>query len=215
MLRGLFLITFMACLLARVNVMAQPSFSIEFQFRLFDEQRKLVDINKFCSAYSMLEFPAQSMITICNDRLKPKEVFYDSISQKIRMSVGVVYVDANYAFVHKTDTMLIKIVNSGYGARINIDSLAFTPGYYAITCSSRVVNGKTLPDLPVLSLKQIDFPKSRADYYNLLLQLYLQYEYKKENYVDNNTSFRKLQRRYRIPQDDLLVKTPEQLMNIK
>ncbi|AYL97616.1 hypothetical protein [Mucilaginibacter celer] len=126
--------------------------------------------------------------------------------------VSTVYADVEIGLIHKTDTMTIRVINSGYGAVVDIDSLVFKPGKYAIKCTPRVVNGKTLPDLPVLKLKQIDYGIALAEYYNYWLDWYkkLLKRESPEAYLLPK-QFRALQRSYHISTDDLNYKTARDL----
>ncbi len=187
-----------------ITLQAQPSSSISFDFRLFNKKGEIIDMDKFCNHFKLTR--REREIKVCVDSASIKEVFYLQVSKRFRLSASTVYQDFELSFINKKDTMSIRIINSGYGAIITIDSLIFTPGKYAITCNSRIVNGKTLPNLPILTLKQIDFKKARADYYNFYLDM-------AKRFFDSSLKLivRQLQKMYHIPYNDLNHKTDDQL----
>jgi hypothetical protein len=197
-------------LLLFLNILAvQPSSSVNFNFRLFDKYGKAIEPNEICSKYIFTKSNLPEQYNFCNT---PYSLQCDQHSKKISLNTVTVYSDVEFYFIHKTDTMAVRIINSGYGAIVSIDSLVFKHGEYAIQCNSRIVDGKTLPNLPVLNLKEIDYEQAMTKYYNFWLG-----EYKKVMKVESSEEyastkrFRKLQRIYHIPKDDMSYKTAQQL----
>jgi len=194
------------------NVKAQPSFSVSFDFRLFNEAGISIGLDEFCNNFKLTQ---QGYVRdFCNNPNYPRQKLYNSQTKKFNLSTGTVYADLELAFIRQADTMIIRVINSGYGALIDIDSLVFKPGKYAITCSSRIVNGKSLPYASVLKIKQVDFKIAGAAYYNFLLDKFNYMIKMKVSETGTHTienSFRQLQRMYHIPADDLQHKTAVQL----
>jgi hypothetical protein len=182
----------------------QPSSSINFEFRLFDKQGKIIKLNEFCDQYKISNY-RRPEYNFCNAQ---SSLYYDKQSKKIRLYTSTVSDEGEICFIHKKDTMAIHIINSRYGVDVSIDSLVFKPGRYAIKCNSRIVDGKTLPDEPVLKLKEIDYKSAVEEYYNFFLDSYKKL---RDGYNYPNSTFRKIQRIYRIPKNDLSYKTAQQL----
>jgi hypothetical protein len=204
------LINSISKLLLFLNILTvQPSSSVNFNFRFFDNYGQAIGPNEICSKYMFTKANLPGQYNFCNTSYSLQ---YNQLSKKISLNTITVYSDVEFYFIHRTDTMAVYIINSSYGAIVSIDSLVFKPGKYAIQCNSRIVDGKTLPNLPVLNLKEIDYEHAMAKYYNFWLG-----EYKKvmkvgssEEYASTKR-FRKLQWIYHIPKDDMGYKTAQQL----
>ena len=192
-------------------VNAQPSFTIALNFHLFNQQGKAIELDEFYNDFRLIN--SQGEVKLYHEPNDPKKNHYNPSNKKFRLTMSTVYVPLELNIIHKTDTMTLHVINSDYGADIFIDSLVFKPGMYAIACSSRIVDGKALPRVPVLKLTQIDYPDAKAAYYNYRLD-----DLNRRTRASNQQGapeaakrFCDLQIRYHIDKNDMEYKTAEQL----
>ncbi|MES2278248.1 MAG: hypothetical protein V4592_19615 [Bacteroidota bacterium] len=205
-MKNTFFLMLLCCCVCKLN--AQPSSSVNINFKLFNSKAEPIGINTFCNEFRLLKngYP----VNFCNNLYDPKDKHYDLATRRFNLNVSTAYADVNIDFIYRTDIMSITFINSGYGATFDIDTLIFIPGKYAVSCASRIVNNHTLPNIPLLKIKRIDYGVAKAAYYNYLLDIFIKLNDLNQEYSSTQL-FRNLQKSYHIKPNDLNHKTPEDL----
>lgn len=181
------------------NAYSQPSYSVDFTFRLFNEQGKPIDYETFCRDYKLLGVGHRSDQTPCTNEYMRKDSFYNDSTNEFQGGGTIVYNDLVREFIHNKDTMLLILsTNGGDNQSFYVDSLIFKPGKYYI-------KEKTL--------NQVDFKNAEVNYYNFVLEWAISLKKTLANYRNTPTwtELKILKKEYNISNDDFEPKTVAQI----
>ena len=149
---------FIPLFLLSYSTLGQPSYGVNFRFKLYDDMGQIVDYETFCREYELLGDGDRKDQTPCTNEYLSKPGFYNDSSQWFNGRGTIVYNDLTRKFVHNGDTMLIILGSAPGGSQsFRIDSLVITPGKFYIYQRE---------------LESINFQQAALDYYNRLLLIY-------------------------------------------
>lgn len=138
------------------NLIAQPTYSVEFQFRFYNQDHSKVNADSFCKHYRLLGEMDREDQTPCTNEYLSEEGFYNDSSGLFRMPGIVGYSDLIRKFVHDSGDTMLLVLNSAYGEKLTftIDSLVFRPGSFFVKYEQQ---------------DTLHYRQAACDYYNLRL----------------------------------------------
>ncbi len=139
------LLYFFLCLLT-FNVTAQPSFTVQLSFSMYDEVGNVIEFDEFCEDYKLWNEHFQD-ITSCNEK-SAQNSFYDPQLKLYTVSGGIVYNDLILYFINEGDTMKLVLDTGGGGNhRFKIHHLTFKPGKFRIRKKDMLIVNFNIPEV--------------------------------------------------------------------